>query len=212
MTKENKSSVARHWTFIVYPESAPKDWREKLDAMMIPWIESPLHCDDVNPDGTTKKAHYHVYIYFAGKKNFNAIKEITDSLNSPIPQVVNSATGCIRYFAHLDNPEKAQYPISSIIAHGGADLADLLKPTNTDRYKLIAEMIEYIITHGVIEFVSFIDYCRAEKFDDWFPLMCDSASFIIDKVIKSNRHKAVKTLVELENYGSAEAKKIDINP
>jgi len=33
----------------------------------------------------------------------------------------------------------------------------------------------------------------AEHRDDWFPLVCDSSAFIIDMVIKSNRHKPRKS-------------------
>lgn len=38
----------RDWAFIVYPESAPENWREILDDTHIRWIESPLHDKDFN--------------------------------------------------------------------------------------------------------------------------------------------------------------------
>ena len=40
---------------MVYPESAPENWREILDETRMRWIESPLHDRDINPDGTPKK-------------------------------------------------------------------------------------------------------------------------------------------------------------
>ena len=49
-----KDDRARTWTFIVYPESAPQNWRELLDECHVSWVESPLHDKDVNPDGTVK--------------------------------------------------------------------------------------------------------------------------------------------------------------
>ncbi|WP_225354628.1 Rep family protein, partial [Ligilactobacillus murinus] len=60
MTK--KDDRARTWTFIVYPESAPENWRDLLDEYHVPWVESPLHDKDINPDGTVKKAHWHVIL------------------------------------------------------------------------------------------------------------------------------------------------------
>ena len=55
MAKNKKDVRARTWTFILYPESAPENWRYILDGYHIPWVESPLHDKDVNPDGTVKK-------------------------------------------------------------------------------------------------------------------------------------------------------------
>src|SRR5699024_11179639 len=62
MTKrrKDKDERTRNWTFVVYPESAPEDWREIIDDLHVPWIESPLHDKDVNPDGEIKKPHWHV--------------------------------------------------------------------------------------------------------------------------------------------------------
>lgn len=188
--KEKKAidKRSRNWTFVLYPESAPENWREILDSEHIKWVESPIHDNDLNADGTSKKAHWHILLLFDGKKSFTQIQEITDKLNAPIPQVVASAKSLVRYMAHLDNPEKVQYERSEIIGHGGADVAFYLKATASNRYEMIAEMIEYIRENEVIEFIDFMGICMTEHRDDWFPLVCDSSAFIIDMVIKSNRH------------------------
>ena len=57
---KDKRFKTRAWTFIVYPDSAPDDWRDILDDLHIPWCESPLHDKDQNPTGEQKKAHWHV--------------------------------------------------------------------------------------------------------------------------------------------------------
>ena len=193
-----KSSVEdnrkRNWTAVVYPESAPENWREILDSEHIEWVESPLHDKDINPDGSIKKPHWHIMLLFEGKKNYEQIKEITDKINAPIPKYVQSARAMTRYFAHLDNPEKAQYAVSEIRGHGGVDLAELLKPTASSRYEMIADMVEYIKRNEVTEFIDFVDFSKNTHYDDWFPLLCDSASFIIREVIKSNRHKPSRSL------------------
>ena len=54
MSKEgnvgSKDGRARAWTFLVYPDSAPENWRDILDTTVcVPWVESPLH----DPDGSS---------------------------------------------------------------------------------------------------------------------------------------------------------------
>ena len=43
-----KDRRARSWSWIVYPESAPDNWRQLLDETGEKWIESPLHDKDIN--------------------------------------------------------------------------------------------------------------------------------------------------------------------
>ena len=74
-----------------YPESAPENWRDILDDYHIPWVESPLHDKDVNPDGEIKKAHWHIGLFFSGKKSYGQILEITNKLNCPAPQIMKNS-------------------------------------------------------------------------------------------------------------------------
>ena len=46
---------ARAWTFIVYPESAPENWRDVLDGFHLQWACSPIHDRDVNATGNRKR-------------------------------------------------------------------------------------------------------------------------------------------------------------
>lgn len=109
------SGKARHWTFIVYPDSVIPTWIDFLIETGLPFAISPLHCNDLNPDGTTKKPHYHVVITYDGPTTYNAVKSgITDIIMSPIPKRVMSLRGMYRYLCHLDNPEKYQYSIDDI--------------------------------------------------------------------------------------------------
>src|SRR5699024_2434671 len=125
----------RSWTFILYPESAPKNWKEILDELFIEWVESPLHDKDTNPDGTVKKAHWHILLMFPSVKSYDQVLEITQKLNALAPQKAMSAKGVVRYMLHLDNPEKYQYKKADIKAHGGADLNELLKLSSASRYE-----------------------------------------------------------------------------
>lgn len=184
----------RNWTFVVYPiegnPPAPRNWRDILDDEHIQWIESPLHDKDIDVDGEIKRAHVHVLVMYEGKKSYEQIKAITDRLNAPGPQKCASVKGLVRYMAHLDNPEKKQYDKGLIIGHGGADPAEYLKPTSLSRYQLIGEMMDYVQETGIVEMEDLLMYARRERFDDWFPLLCDNSAYIMGAMIKSRRHRA----------------------
>lgn len=189
--KKSTDNRTRTWTFVLYEDSAPENWRQLLDDMHIEWVESPWHDKDINADGQPKKKHKHILLLFPGKKSYEQIKEITDELQQPIPQRCHNAKAMVRYMAHLDNPEKAQYNVNEISAHGGVDIAELLRPSSSERYTLIREMIDYVRSAGVTEFQDLMDYAAAERFDDWFPLLCDSCAYIVGQYIKSQRHRAL---------------------
>lgn len=182
-TSDNRT---RSWTFIVYPDSAPENWQSIIDDLHIEWYESPLHEFDINPTGELKKAHWHVVINFEGKKSFEQIKSITDLIHATIPQPCHSIRGAVRYMAHLDNPEKYQYPISGIIGHGPADVSEMLRPSSSSRYALIGEMVSYVRENNISEFKDLVDYALDTHSDDWFPLLCDNSAFIMREYIKSH--------------------------
>lgn len=179
----------RVWSAIVYPESAPSNWRDFLDEEHIEWAESPLHEFDTNLTGELKKPHWHIVICFEGPKSFDQVKQILDPLNCPIPQRCHALKGAVRYFAHLDNPEKYQYCSSDIIGHGGFDVAAALTPTSGQRYDLISEMMDFVKEHCIVEPQDLFDYARTKRREDWFPLLCDNSSYVLTQYIKSQRHR-----------------------
>ncbi len=180
----------REWAAIIYPESAPENWRAILDDYHIEWAESPLHDMDVNETtGEQKKPHWHIVLSFDGPKSYEQVVEILAPLNGPIPKKVHSLKGAVRYFSHLDNPEKHQYPTSGIVAHGGFDVAKALQPSSSQRYALIGEMVEFCRDHGITEFQDLMDYAMSEHYEDWFTLLCDNSAFIMQQYIRSQRHR-----------------------
>lgn len=184
-----KETRTRSWTFVLYPESAPENWRSIIDEWHIEWVESPLHEFDVNPTGEVKKPHWHILIMFTNVKSYDQIVELIKPLNATIPQRCHNAKALVRYMAHLDNPEKHQYDISQIIGHGGVEISDLLKPSASERYTMIREMCEYVSEWNITEFFELMDYAMAEKFDTWFPLLCDNSAYVVNQYIKSNRER-----------------------
>lgn len=192
--KSRGSDRTRNWTFVLYEDSAPTNWRDMLDDEHIEWVESPWHDKDINADGEPKKKHKHILLLFGGVKSYEQVKDVTDKLHCPIPQRCHNAKAMVRYMAHLDNPEKAQYDVSEIRGHGGVDLAELLRPSSSERYSLLREMIAFVKAHNVTEFKDLMDYAAAERFDDWFPLLCDNSAYVVGQYIKSQRHASSVTV------------------
>ena len=188
--KKSKETRTRTWTFIIYPDSAPDNWRDILDDMHVEWIESPLHDSDLNATNEVKKTHWHILLIFSGVKAYEQVIELLEPLNCPSPQRCHNARALVRYMAHLDNPEKHQYKIEDIKAHGGVDLAEMLRPSSSERYTLIKEMFSFIKDNGIIEYQDLMDYAAEFRFDDWFPALCDNSSIVLVNYIKSCRHRS----------------------
>ena len=185
MSKSNKIKT-RSWSFIVYPESAPSNWIDILNDMHIEIIISPLHDKDTDPDGEVKKPHYHVMIEFECVKSFEQIKEITDSINQPIPQKVMNPRSLVRYFMHMDNPDKYQYNIAELQVFGGADINEALKPTYTEKSSIMQDIISFVETNDIIELKEIIEYSLHNNID-WFRVLSESC-FFVSQYIKSRRH------------------------
>ena len=189
--KARKDERTKTWTFVVYPESAPENWREIISEEMSPWVLSPLHDKDVNADGEVKKAHWHVLIMYSSNKSFKQIKNLTDKLNSPAPQKCKNTRGMVRYFIHLDNPEKYQYSKNSLEGFCGAEFTQHLTSPGeekNERYKAIKEMCEFIDEHKIIEFSDLMMYSMQNR-NDWFELLCDNSAYVVGLYIKSRRYK-----------------------
>lgn len=190
-SSEYAKNRSRTWVCIVYPESAPADWRDRLDETHVCWCESPLHDKDVDAaaegENKLKKAHWHLLFVFESVKSPEQVKELTDSINATMPIRCQSVKGTVRYMAHLDNPEKYQYPVAEIRGHGGFDVGENLKPSVTERYDCIKEMIAWIVENDVIEFEDLLLYAMYNRYDDWFPLLCDNSAYIMTGLLKSRR-------------------------
>lgn len=178
----DKKAKGRDWTFIVYPESAPNNWREILDETHMRWVESPLHDKDVDIDGEIKKAHWHILISADGPITQTAVEKITKLLNCPVPKKVGSARGLVRYMIHMDNPEKYQYKLTDIVGHNGADVATYFEMSVTQKLEVMKDIVRYIYDNRVDNFADFLMVC-IENSDDWFSIAVNHNTLAINKLI-----------------------------
>ena len=186
MSKGNKETRSRNWTIVTYPDSRPEDWIQTLNSFNIEYIISPLHDKDVNGAEEEKKAHNHVLLMFGGVKSYDQVTELIAPLNCPSPQRCHSVKSLVRYFLHLDHPDKHQYSKEDLVAYGGVDIAELLRPSTSERYTLIAEMMDFVDDNELTELTDLIRYARKDRREDWFPCLCDSAVYIMTQYLKSH--------------------------
>jgi len=215
--KEQSEKRTLNWNILVYPTkeeldklgsdydgsdgygTAPLKWRDIIDEMHIEWVESPLHDRDINDtatneDGTGKykKPHYHVTLLFPSVKTYEQVKEITDKLNAPRPERCNSVKGSIRYMAHKDHPDKAQYNWNDIKCHGGADLTALCAATAMERLQIQTDILDYIDNNNIFEYSDIVRYSIDNGFTDWTNVLLNFSTLSISTYIRSRRHKAEK--------------------
>lgn len=181
--KARSSSRTRNFTTVVYPESAPDDWLEKLSDQHIEAFVSPLHDRDVNPDGEQKKPHWHVIIMFDSLKTIEQAREVFDLIGGVGCEKVKSIRGNARYLCHLDNPEKAQYDTKDVRSFAGADYIEICSLA-CDKYVAIGDMLEFCEDNNVLSFAEFILYCHRNRYD-WFRVLCDGGSFLVKNYLKS---------------------------
>lgn len=185
MTKSDDRS--RVWAAVVYPESAPENWREELFNLHVGGVISPLHEFDINPDGSPKKAHWHVVLSFEGKKSLEQVQKMLTPLHCPKPIRVESIRGMVRYLVHKDNPDKYQYDQSGLVGFSGFNWEQYFDYAEVERRRALKEMREAIRKFGFTEFSDFFDFCD-ELHPEWSDLLDKNCAYVISLYITSVRH------------------------
>lgn len=180
-----KDAKCREWWCVVYPESAPSNWRDLVQQTFLEAFISPLHDKDFNSNGEPKKPHYHVVLAWPGPTTFTNAKNIMADFGGVIePKIIGSLRGVCRYLCHLDNPEKAIYSQDDVVCYNGADYLTIIN-LQTDKYVSIEEMQDFCDKYHITSFVSLNNYARKHRKSDWFRALCDNAGYIMREYCKS---------------------------
>lgn len=188
-----KNLKKRNWAFVLYPESAPTDWRDLLQSTGIQAAISPLHDKDINPDGQPKKAHYHVIITYSNTTTYNSVKELTDRFNCPIPQPLEQVRGYYRYLTHKDNPEKFQYNEDDITTINGFDILEYVELTTTEVNKIKVEIQKLIRDNLITEYADLMDLLLDSDLKNYWDV-ASNHTYFFDKYISSIRNKLNKSI------------------
>lgn len=183
-TQKATDTRTRNFATVVYPESAPENWKEILFSHCVPAFISPLHDKDVNPTGEPKKPHYHVMLMFEGKKSLTQVEEIFKTIEGVGCEVVKSVRGYARYLCHLDNPEKYQYDVSEVTCLASDYLGTI--GLAIDKYVAIGEMQDFCDKYNVVSFYALATYARAHR-SDWHRILCDCGSVFMREYLQSRQ-------------------------
>lgn len=188
----------RYWAFVLYPESAPENWREILQQTGLSICVSPLHDKDINPTGEKKKAHYHIILCYSGPTTFKCVKAITDSLNQPIPIALEQVRGYFRYLTHKDNPEKYQYDEKEITTINDFDI-DNYNDLSVSQIKTIMIDIQKIIRdNDILEYCDLLDFLLDSELFSYLDV-AQNHTILFNTYITSlrNKHKklAINTII-----------------
>lgn len=164
------------WMAIVYPDSAPDHWIEKLRTTGARIAISPLHdrdrWDHDSPEmvvestgeiiqkgaryhaGDRKKAHWHIIVVFDKTASFqDANALIRSCTNGPYIQKCRSLRLSYEYFLHMNHPEKYQgYDKSEIQTYNDFHL----EPTKYETAQMQCEMMRMIESHDITEVRDFV--------------------------------------------------------
>lgn len=191
VSEMSKNVKKRNWAMVLYPESAPEDWRDQLRKTGLQCAVSPLHDKDTNADGEPKKPHYHVILCYSGPTSFSVVERLTRQLGQPIPQPLEQVRGYYRYLTHADNPEKAQYSAAEIETINGFDIRDFVEMTKSEVTRYKRELLAFIRDNDLMEYADLLDVLLdgGEATADLFEVASNHTLFLT-KYIASRRYKA----------------------
>ena len=211
----NKKDVKkRNWWFVLYPESAPPDWRDRLRATGLPIAISPLHDKDVYDDGEQagqpKKPHHHVILAYPGPTTYSVVcKLVQGELGQPSPQPLEAIRGGYRYLSHADNPEKYQYDAKDIETLNGFNILDYVDMTAAEAVAMNKELVSLIMELGFADYCDFIEYLLFNGTDVQYEYAISHTMFFT-AYLKSRwqREKAIREAEEKRQQEKEDLRKL----
>lgn len=197
----NKKKRSIYWNFEFYEESVVENYLEVLKSFQVSFALSPWHDKDVyskqneqdNPKniaGTPKKKHRHGIFKFESMKSYDQVKELTDSINAPIPIRTISITKSVQYFIHKNDPEKYQYSKADIVDYCfGVEEYFIESPTLLEKKQYLHEMVIWAKENKIVRMNDLIDEALNNRKDSWAKLFEESPRWAIEKYINGQWQK-----------------------
>lgn len=184
----SKNVKKRYWAAVLYPESAPENWKEQLSLSGLSVAISPLHDKDIDATGEPKKPHYHLILCYQGPTTFNAVNAFMGRLNQPIPQPLESVKGYYRYLTHKDNPDKYQYDEHEISTINGFNILDFVEMTGREVDEIKIRIFDLIRQLDIFEYCDLLDFLRDNELLAEFRI-ASTQTILFNNYIKSRKYK-----------------------
>jgi len=181
----------RNAVFLVYPDSAPENWIEILRLQHVPFIVSPLHDKDKDLselDGdlclVSKKAHWHVAVMCDGNKPLKYFCDLSKSVNGSTAWKIQNLRSMLRYFCHLDNPEKYQYPVNDIRTFCGASYDDAMQLSGNELTDECNKIISFCIENDISSFSGLVKMLHHLGYHDWMHIVSSQRTYFFAAYLK----------------------------
>lgn len=151
---------ARHFTFLLYPESIPQDWQMKLESIGVPIAISPLHDKDksVVKGQMYKKAHYHVVYVAKNPVTAESVRlkikrALGDRSVAKVQTVVQSMENMYLYLTHESKDAKAKhkhvYPKKDLVLLNNFDIDRYISLDVEDKDDMLNDVCDLIDEHNL---------------------------------------------------------------
>ncbi|TGE55825.1 replication protein [Weissella confusa] len=151
---------ARYFTFLLYPESIPTDWKRQLELIGVPIAISPLHNKDKsNIEGQIyKKAHYHVVYVAKNPVTSDSVRKkiqrvLGDKSVAKVQIVVQSMENIYLYLTHESKDaiekHKHKYPKSDIMLLNNFDIDRYVTLDVEDKDDMLNAVCDLIDDHDI---------------------------------------------------------------
>lgn len=166
-------SKHRYFAVILYPDSLPHGWKDKLESLGRPIAISPLHnLDKVEnpvPGGSEyKKPHYHVLFIEPNPLTTDAIrKKCQRALGLKAVSHVEVVDNVANYYAYLTHhskdaikKHKHEYDVNDIVKLNDFDVDRYVTMDLTDKNKILIDIIELIREKGFTTIIELENYVK----------------------------------------------------
>lgn len=163
---------SRNFTFLLYPESLPEDWKIKLESLDVPIAISPLHDKDLKEEGGTKsdpykKPHYHV-IYVAknpvtSESIRNKVRGVLTKDSIAKVQIIRQSIGSMyQYLTHESKDAIAKkkhiYDKKDIVHLNNFDIDRYVTLDVEDKKEIVNLLFSLIRAYGIANMFDLIDF------------------------------------------------------
>lgn len=151
---------ARYFTFLLYPESIPADWKQQLELIGVPVAISPLHDKDKSTVAGQeyKKAHYHVIYVAKNPVTADSVrKKIQRVLGAKsvakVQIVVQSMDNIYLYLTHDSKDaiekHKHRYSKADIVLLNNFDIDRYITLDTEDKDDMLNDVCDLIDDHNI---------------------------------------------------------------
>lgn len=174
---------ARHFTFIIYPESIPEDWQECLEKMGVPMVVSPIHdLDESERDfeemtseeqaliesghKVYKKAHYHVIYVARNPVTIESVRKkvkrnLGDKSLSHI-EIVDNIAYVYKYLTHESKDaikkKKHIYDKKDLLMINDFDIDRYVKLDESEKRSLKNELLQLVKEQHLVNVIDLMGY------------------------------------------------------